>query len=309
MNKTHIFLLSIATLFFIVLGLVYWQGITSSFGKDTGDLLSPVDSNQPVGLNQWFPGDILGVKTNAPEVTARSALFVETNSRKVLYSKNAAERLSIASLTKVMTAIIALENRTMEDQFIVSANASAVEPDKMGLLEGEIVSVRELLYGMFLISANDAAEVIAENSVGSRDKFIKLMNEKAVQIGMRDTHYVNPTGFDEDGENTYSTAYDQVLLTRYAIKHFPELVNISKTDHIILSPTVGHSGFEMYTGINLITTYPGVVGFKIGYTPMAGYTIITLARQDNHEVIGVLLNTQSRRDETRKLLDYSFKQL
>ena len=135
------------------------------------------------------------------------------------------------------------------------------------------------------------------------------MNIKANQLGMVDSYFVNPTGLDEDFSNSYSSAYDLAILSRYIIRHFPEVVDISKTGHIILPITQDHQDYDMYSGINLLTTYPGVVGFKTGFTPKSGYTLITLARVGGHEVLGVLLDSEYRRDEARELLDFSFKQL
>lgn len=262
-----------------------------------------------LGLNQWFPSSIFSNQINAPQITAKSSLFIETKTGQVLYSKNVHQRLPIASLVKVMTALVALERKDMEDKFLVSQEAVSLEPDKMLLIAGEELTLRELLDGLFLISANDAAEVLAEGTTGNREEFMHLMNSKAVQLGMKDTNFVNPTGLDEDDNNSYSTVYDLVLLTRYLIRRYPEVVDISKTEHIFLPQTEDHQDYDMYSGINLLTTYPGVVGFKTGYTPEAGLTLITLARIDGHEVLGVLLGSGDRRDEARELLDYSFKKL
>ena len=144
------------------------------------------------------------------------------------------------------------------------------------------------------------------------------MNEKAKQLGMKDTFYANPTGLDEDSGNSYSSAYDLAILTRFLIKQFPEVVDISSVYHIYLPQTDTHQDYDMYSGINLLTTYPGVVGFKTGYTPEAGLTLVTLARKNDsprsaggagHEIIGVLLGSGDRRDESRDLLDYSFGKL
>ena len=274
------------------------------------DLISPILSGEKVlGLNQWFPSQVLSNQANAPQITAKAGFFIETKNGQVLYSKNVHERLPIASLVKVMVVLIALEHKEMEDQFIVSKTAAEMEPDKMLLIAGEKLTLKELLDGIFLISANDAAEVIAEGTTGDRNEFIKLMNSKAVQLGMKDSYFVNPTGLDEDENNSYSTVYDLAILTRYLIRHYPEVVDISKTEHIYLPITENHQDYDMYSGINLITTYPGVVGFKTGYTPEAGLTLITLARINGHDIIGVLLGSEYRRDEARELLDYSFKKL
>lgn len=275
------------------------------------NLKSPFVPNEKiVGINQWFPKEVLGISlVNAPKISAESAIFIDTKTGEVLFSKNPQQLLSIASLVKVMTVLIALEQRDFDDKYLVSTRASEMEPDEMILLPGETLTLKELLYGIFLVSANDAAEVIAEGTTGSREEFLKLMNDKALQIGMKDTYYANPTGLDEDESNSHSTAYDLALLTRYLVRNYPEVVNISKTSHILIPRTSTHQDYEMYSGINLLTTYEGVLGFKTGYTPQAGYTLITLARKNNHEVIGVLLNSSSRRDEAKELLDYAFSKL
>lgn len=273
-------------------------------------LISPkFQKNKVLGLNQWFPQLLTGSQTENLQISAKAALLIETKNGQVLYAKNARQRLPIASLVKVMTALIALEHKSMEDQFVVSQQAADMEPDKMLLITGEKLTLKELLYGLFLISANDAAEVIAEGTTGDRSEFVKLMNDKAKQLGMVDSYFANPTGLDEDSNNSFSTAYDMAILTRFLIRHYPQVVDISKTEHIYLPITEDHQDYDMYTGINLITTYPGVVGFKTGFTPEAGLTLITLARKDGHEIIGVLLGSNNRRDEARGLLDYSFSKL
>ncbi len=280
-----------------------------SSNKKTINLISPIAGQEKVlGINQWFP-EAISSQSDAPKINAKAALFLETKSGKVLYSKNIHDRLPIASLMKVMTVLVALEHKSMNDEFLISQKAAQMEPDKMLLIAGEKLTLEELLDGIFLISANDAAEVLAEGTTGDREEFIKLMNSKAKQLGMKDTFYANPTGLDKDFNNSYSTVYDLAILTRYLIRHFPEVVDISKQSHIYLSITENHQDYDMYSGINLLTTYPGVVGFKTGYTPEAGLTLITLARKNEHEVIGVLLGSGDRRDEARELLDYSFGKL
>lgn len=296
-----------STLLVILLAFLI-SNITSS--KEPKKLISPLLSGEKVlGINQWLPKGVSDGQFNAPQVSAKGGFFIDTKSAKILYAKNQNKRLPIASLVKVMTALIALEHKNMEDKFIVSQRAADMEPDKMLLIAREKLTLKELLAGIFLISANDAAEVIAEGANGSREEFIKLMNAKARQLGMKDTFFVNPTGLDEDANNSYSTAYDLAILTRFLIRRFPQVVDISKTVHIILPKTDTHQDYDMYSGINLLTTYPGVIGFKTGYTPASGLTLITLARKDGHEVIGVLLGSEDRRDEAKELLDYSFNKL
>ncbi len=291
--------------------LVSILGYHFTSGKETKKLISPLLKQEKVlGVNQWLPSQVLAnSQNNAPQITAKGAFFIETKTGQVLYSKNINQRLPVASLVKVMTILIALEHKKMEETYLVSQRAADMEPDKMLLIAGEKLTLKELLSGIFLVSANDAAEVLAEGTTGSREEFIKLMNSKAVQLGMKDTFYANPTGLDEDSNNSYSSAYDLALLTRYLIRHYPEVVDISKQTHIFLPQTDEHQDYGMYTGINLVSTYPGVVGFKTGYTPEAELTLITLVRIDGHEVIGVLLGSGDRRDEAKELLDYSFNKL
>lgn len=279
-------------------------------GQEPKKLASPiVVGDKVLGINQWLPQLSEDSQLDAPKISAEAGLFIDTKTSQVLYAKNQNKKLPIASLVKVMTALIVLERKGIDDQFVVSSRASEMEPDKMLLIPGEKLNLKELLYGIFLISANDVAEVIAEGTTNSREEFIKLMNAKARQLGMKDSFFVNPTGLDEDSNNSYSTTYDLAILTRYLIRRFPDVVNISKTGHIILPKTDTHQDYDMYSGINLLTSYPGVVGFKTGYTPEAGLTLITLAQRGEHEVIGVLLGSQDRRDEAKELLEYSFKKL
>ena len=278
--------------------------------NDSKNLVSPLlKTNKVISLNQWFPKEVLGVGIEVPEITAKAAFFVETKTGRVLFSKNPEQQLPIASLVKVMTALIALENRNLDEKLWVSSRASEMEPDKMFLQPGEELNLKELLYGIFLISGNDSAEVLAEATTGNRMEFINSMNDKAKQLGMKNSFFVNPTGLDEDISNSFSSAYDLSLLTRYAIRKFPVLVDISKTEHITLPQTEDHQDYDMYSGINLLTTYPGVIGFKTGYTPEAGLTLITLVQKDGHEIVGVLLGSENRRDEAKELLDYSFSKL
>lgn len=272
-------------------------------------LISPKADGKVLGINLWLPKTESTQNNDDLEISAKSALFIETKKGELLYEKNAHKKLPIASLVKVMAVLIALEHKGMDDKYTVSEYAAGMEPDKMLLIAGEKLTLRELLYGVFLISANDASEVLAEGTTGNREQFIELMNIKAKQLGMNDTYFVNPTGLDEDSNNSYSTAYDMAILTRYLVRHFPEVVEISKTPHVYFPITEEHQDYDMYSGINLLTTYPGVVGFKTGFTPEAGLTLITLARRDGREIIGVLLGSESRRDEARELLDYSFKKL
>lgn len=273
------------------------------------EIISPVlgVSKLNYSENLWFPKEASSLA--GPEVTATAAFFVDLKTGEVLYQKNHKEKLSIASLNKIMTAIISLEYKSLEDELEVSKKASEMEPDKMLLIVGERLTVKELLEGVFLVSANDASEVLAEGVTTSRQEFIKLMNQKAKSLGMRDTLFLNPSGLEEDNIEQYSTAYDVILMSRYAITTDPKLLEISSQPHIYVPRTDTHQDYDLYSGINLLTTYPGVLGFKTGYTPQAGLTLVTVARREGREIIGVLLGATNRRDDAKLLLDYSFQKL
>ncbi|MFH0937147.1 MAG: D-alanyl-D-alanine carboxypeptidase family protein [Candidatus Daviesbacteria bacterium] len=300
MNR-KVFTVILTTLFFIFIGVFLWN----FQAKNT--LISPEAQKEKGSSNLWFPqAEASSSPHILPEISAQAIYFVEINSGQVLYQQNQDQKLPVASLVKVMTAIIASENKGWKDQIEISSKAASMEPDYMQLKVGEKLTVEELLYGLFLVSANDAAESLAEGSLESREEFIKQMNEKAKNLGMNNTLFINPTGLEEDGRQQYSTAFDVLIMSRFAIKHFPHLLDITSTPHIILPQTSTHQDYDLYSGINLLTTYPGVIGFKTGYTPEAGLTLITLAQKENYLVLGVILNSNNRREEAKELLDYSF---
>lgn len=303
MRKGVFLLLSVICIFLVAAFFLV------SFSKAQQSLVSPWIEKGRTASNLWFPegreGNLLGV----PQITAKAAYFVEINSGEVLYQKNPSKKLPIASLVKIMTAILSLENKNWDDRILISQKAALMEPDHMRLQAGEILTVKELLYGLFLVSANDAAEALAEEVVVNREEFIDQMNKKALQLGMKDTLFINPSGLQEEGREQYSTAYDVVLMSRYAVKNLPGLLEISSTPHIILPQTETHQDYDLYSGINLLTTYPGVKGLKTGFTPEAGLTLITFAQKEGKGVLGVLLASENRREEARELLDYSFKKL
>jgi serine-type D-Ala-D-Ala carboxypeptidase (penicillin-binding protein 5/6) len=263
--------------------------------------------------NIWFRKEASSSPESPREInkvlTAKAAYFVESTTGEVLFEKNIKEKMHIASLIKIMTAIITLDKKDLSDKISVSQRAADMEPDKMLLIAGEKLTTEELLQGIFLVSANDAAEALAEGVTGRREEFINLMNSKAQLIGMKDTYFINPTGLEEDNRKQYSTAYDVMLMSKYAVSKYPKLLEISSQPHIIIEATNEHQDYDLYSGVNLLTTYPGVVGFKTGYTPEAGLTLVTIARKGGKEVIGVLLNSTERREDAKMLLDYSFAKL
>lgn len=278
-------------------------------------LVAPVDNNgqnRSFAENIWFPKlfkNFGSVSADESMITAKAAFFVETRTGKSLYEKNIDKRLPIASLAKIMTAIVTLERKDWHEKLYVSPTAAAMEPDKMLLRAGEWMSVEELMKGLFMVSANDAAEVFAEELFGDRQAFVDAMNSKAKQLGMSNTMFVNPTGLQEDGKQQYSSAVDVAIMARYLVNKWGHVVDITSQSHTMIPATAEHQDYDLYSGINLLTTYPGVVGLKTGYTPEAGLTLVTLAQKGDFEVLGVILGSENRREEARELLDYSFQKL
>jgi serine-type D-Ala-D-Ala carboxypeptidase (penicillin-binding protein 5/6) len=277
------------------------------------NLLSPLPNfltftknSQASTLDIWeFDLNNKVAEFNPPNISATSALVYDLTSKKTIFAKNPKKKLPFASLTKIMTSIVALENKKNNDKYVVK-ETDLVGEDSMGLKAGENLSLKELLYGLLLHSGNDAAEVIANNFSQGREAFIKNMNEKAKSLGISDTNFTNPTGLEGDG-NQYSTVYDLVVMTRFALENFPLFADIVKTPEYIIEKTSSHSEYILENETNLLTTYPGVKGVKTGYTTEAGLCLVTYLEYDGHKIIAVLLNSENRRDDMKQLLDYSLK--
>lgn len=273
------------------------------------EFLSLAKNKQVTILDLWEPVlEVLGANSSKIlEVTAQSALLYDLSANKVLYEKDAQARLPMASLTKIMTAIVAIENKQEDDEYIVRPE-SLVGEDSMGLTSGEVLALEELLYGLLLPSGNDAAETLASNYQSGRGGFISAMNDKAKALGLKNTNFTNPSGLQGDG-NQYTTAHDLLVITRYVVETYPSFLDVTATAEKHLPQTTTHKEFYLYNETNLITSYPGVRGIKTGYTPEAGLCLVTYLEYDGHKIVGILLNSQRRREEMKELLDYSLREL
>ena len=298
--------------FCVVLLIVLRSYFTAVQQKQT--ILSPIPNfltllvnGQVSTLNLWLPllNNIALSNLKKPEIEARSALLYDLTTKKVLYSKNPKEKLPMASLTKIMTAIIALENKRQDDKYVVKSE-DLVGEDAMGLTQGEVMTLSDLLYGLVLHSGNDAAETLASAYPQGRDGFIKAMNKKAQTLGITDTNFTNPTGLEGDGKQ-YTTAYDLLVITNFALNNFPLFNEVVSTFDYHIPYTSLHKEFYLENETNLLTSYPGVKGVKTGYTPEAGLCLVTYLDYDGHKVIGVLLGSDNRIKDMKELLDYGLK--
>lgn len=287
----------------------FLQPQNRSISSPLPDFLSIPTNKQVTSLDLWVPAALSFRQSflKDPKIEAKSVLMYDLTLDKVLYEKNAEDKLPMASLTKIMTAIIAIENRKDDNEYTVYKN-NLVGEDSMGLSSGESLSLEELLYGLMLPSGNDAAEVLATNFHLGRDGFIVAMNNKATALGLKNTHYTNPSGLQGDGDQ-HTTVYDLLVVTRYAISKFPELKTIVSTFEYTIPQTTTHKEYFLQNETNLLTTYPGVKGVKTGYTPEAGLCLITYLEYKDHKIIGILLGSENRRREMKDLLDYSLKSL
>ena len=303
------FLLAFICVLLVLFGSNYYLNISKN--KATG-LTLPLPFNftilknpQVSTLDIWDPRRVFGQNMGL-NITGKSALAYDLTTNKVLFIKNPNQRLPMASLTKIMTAIVALEHPLSSNQYLVKQQYLVGE-DSMGLSSGEILSLDELLYGLVLHSGNDAAETLAGNFPGGRNAFIKAMNEKALSLGLNNTHFTNPTGLEGDGDQ-YTTAYDLLIETRYALKNFPVFDQVVATfDHNIYATSL-HKAYYLENETNLLTSYPGVMGVKDGYTPQAGLCLVTYLDYKGHKIIAVLLGSDDRRGEMKEILDYSLKE-
>lgn len=236
-------------------------------------------------------------------VSARNAVLIEQQTGRILYSKQANEPEKIASITKIMTALLAIESGKMKETVSVSNTAVRTEGSAIYLKAGQKVKLEDLVYGLMLRSGNDAAQAIAEHVGGSTDGFVYLMNEKAQEIGMKNTHFSNPSGLDGDG-NHYSSAYDMALLTRYAMQNeiFQKIFGTERYQSEAWD-------YPWHNKHRLLTSmYKYATGGKTGFTKKAGRTLVTTASKDGLDLIVVTLNAPSDWNDHMYLFNEGFKQ-
>ncbi len=236
---------------------------------------------------------------------------VDYQTGEIILEKNIDAKLSIASLTKIMTAIVALDLADPQEVFTVSAYASSIMPTKIGVTEGEQLTLEELLNALLLTSANDAAEVIREgiDSKYGDTVFIKAMNEKADFLGLKNTHFQNPQGFDD--QEHYSSVEDLLLLSHYAMTHYPLFVDIVKKEYEVLEANADHKHYDLNNWNGLIRVYPNTIGIKIGNTGDAGMTTVVVSERGGKKMMAVVLGARDiiQRDLwASQLLDEAYRQ-
>ena len=221
---------------------------------------------------------LLPCRAEAIQLTATAAILMDADSGEILYEKDAGRRMRIASTTKIMTALVALDRARLTDTITVTA-AHMVEGSSMYLKPGETVTVEELLYGLMLCSGNDAALALAD-CCGGLEEFVQAMNDKAAELGMQDTSFANPNGLDDEAH--YSTARDMAVLAAYAAQN-PTFRRICSTR----TATVGSRTMTNHN--KLLSQLEGCIGMKTGYTKAAGRTLVSCAQRDGCRLVAVTL--------------------
>lgn len=239
------------------------------------------------------------------DVSARSAILIEATTGRVLYEKNAYSKMPMASTTKIMTAIVAIENCDLDETVIVGQNASGVEGSSIWLSVGESMSLSDMLFGLMLASGNDAAIAIAEHVGGSVEEFVGMMNKCAADLGAYNTNFVNPNGLPAEGH--YTTAYDLALISAHAMS-LPYFCEIVKTQYKKI-PWEGHEWDRVVKNKNkILWNYDGGNGVKTGYTKAAGRCLSAAAQRDGMQLISVVLNASNMFGDCMGMMDHGFDQ-
>lgn len=242
-----------------------------------------------------------------PRVSAGAAALMDVETGRLYYAKNAVKRADPASLTKLMTAVLAMENGKLEDVVTITGRSASVEEGSIiGLCKGEKITLDELLKAALVTSANDSTVAIAEHVGGSHERFVRMMNAKAFALGLYGTKFVNTNGYHHP--NHYTSARDLAVLTRYALglSRINDLVQTKETTVYWVEPKDRESKITNSNRL-LSLGYDGIDGVKTGTTPMAGNCLIASATRDGRRLIAVALNCYDRYRDCITLLDYGFE--
>lgn len=254
---------------------------------------------------EYIPyADSIDIKTVLDRLTAEAWILVEDSSGLLISAKNAHKRMFPASLTKMMTGMIALEKGRMGDSIVITEDVFLAKDSRVRLGDGYLLG--NIINEMLLLSDNDAANAVAKNIGGDIPAFCRMMNEKAAYLNMDSTHFANPNGMPND--SNYSTAHDLLVLARYCMRDttFAKIVGTKFMD----IPLIDRRHLPSQNTNRLLETYEGCIGVKTGYTRLAGYCLVSAAKRRGHTLFLVLLNSKSqasRFTESEALLDYGFR--
>lgn len=239
-----------------------------------------------------------------PNLNARSCIVLDRTSKQILYEKNANNRVKMASTTKIMTAIVIIENNDLGKTIEVSKKAAGTGGSRLGLKTGDKITIRDLLYGLMLCSGNDAAVALAESTSGNIQDFSELMNQKALELRLTNTHFESPHGLDSDEH--YTTAYELAKLSDYALNNKTFLQIVGTKNYTI---TINGYSKNLSNTNELLGNLNGVYGIKTGFTNGANRCLVTACKRNNMDIITVVLGCDTKKFRTQdsiKLIEYSF---
>lgn len=255
----------------------------------------------PKSTKSYSDLPVLNDGARYPIVSAQSVMAVDLTSGVTLYEKDPNKALLPASTTKILTALVALD--TYEPEQVLKVGKISVEGQKMGLVAGEEIKFIDLLNGLLIYSANDAAEVLAQNHTGGRALFVGLMNKKVKDLGLTNSHFTNPVGFDDGAQ--YSTTRDLIVVAKYAMQN-PTFAEIVGTKEKTVKSVDGRIVHRL-TNINrLLGEVPGVMGVKTGWTEAARENLVTYVNRDNRKIMIVVLGSSDRFGETKELIEWVY---
>lgn len=238
-------------------------------------------------------------------LNSRSCVVLDRISKQIIYGKNENKQVKMASTTKIMTAIIVIENYDLNTSANISQKAAGTGGSRLGLKTGDKITVHDLLYGLLLCSGNDAAVALAENVAGNIENFSKLMNQKALDLNLTNTHFESPHGLDSDDH--YTTAYELSLLTDYALKNSTFLKIVGTKNYTI---TINGYSKALSNTNELLGNLNGIYGVKTGFTNGANRCLVSSCKRGNMDIICVVLGADTKKFRTQdsvKLIEYSFK--
>jgi D-alanyl-D-alanine carboxypeptidase (penicillin-binding protein 5/6) len=255
------------------------------------------------GISFWTP---LTMPTGAPLFRGRAGILVDMDTGEILWAKQPNLELAPASLTKVLTSLVALENFSPDEQVAISADAlgQSKADTLMGLKAGETLTIRELLDGMLLPSGDDAASAIAVDTVGEA-RFVAAMNAQVAALGLADSHFSATAGLDDPG--LYSSAYDLAVIADYTYEEFPLFDQIVASRGITLPAGAEHPAFHLRNLDALLQAYPAAVGIKPGWTGNAGACLIAMAVRGGHHLLAVLMSANYPARLAGRLFDWGFQ--
>lgn len=247
---------------------------------------------------------LIPFKINAYETSATSAILMDTDNNRIIYADNIHNVRSVASISKIMTAILAIELGDLEEEITIGDEINSAYGSGIYIKQGEILTLKDLIYGLMLRSGNDAALAIAHHVGGSIEEFVEAMNEKAKEIGMKNTTFNNPSGLDEDKGN-FSTAYDMAILTSYAMKN-ETFREITKTKKYKLKTNLNY--YDWTNKNKLLTSYKYATGGKTGFTKIAKRTLVTTASKNGVNLVAVTLNDGNDFQDHLNLFEEAFNE-